>query len=61
MQINKHMMVSQQEQQRGELMQQLEMNRRQSASPVERENKIRLDILKQKDKTSESAVASPEV
>ena len=54
-------MVSQQEQQRGELMQQLEMNRRQSASPVERENKIRLDILKQKDKTSESAVASPEV
>merc|ERR1719195_1931998 len=26
-----------------------------------RENKFRLDILKQKDKTSESAVASPEV
>ena len=27
----------------------------------ERENKFRLDVLKQKDKTSESAVASPEV
>ena len=26
-----------------------------------RENKFRLDILKQKDKTTESAVASPEV
>ena len=63
------MLASQHEQQLGVFIQQMEEQRRrqEEAGAGERlerphtENKFRLDVLKQKDKTSESAVASPEV
>ena len=63
------MLASQHEQQLGVFIQQMEEQRRrqeeagigeQGERPTP-ENKFRLDVLKQKDKTSESAVASPEV
>ena len=63
------MLASQHEQQLGVFIQQMEEQRRrqeeagigeQGERPTT-ENKFRLDVLKQKDKTSESAVASPEV
>ena len=71
-QLNKQMLASQHEQQLGVFIQQMEEQRRrqEEAGAGERlerlerpptENKFRLDVLKQKDKTSESAVASPEV
>lgn len=60
------MLASQHEQQLGAFIQQMEEQRRrqEAGERLERppaENKFRLDVLKQKDKTSESAVASPEV
>ena len=61
------MLASQHEQQLGAFIQQMEEQRRRQEEAGERlerppaENKFRLDVLKQKDKTSESAVASPEV
>ena len=63
------MLASQHEHQLGAFIQQMEeQRRRQEEAGVgeqrERpppENRFRLDVLKQKDKTSESAVASPEV
>ena len=61
------MLASQHEQQLGAFIQQMEEQRRRQEEAGERlerppaENKFRLDILKQKDKISESAVASPEV
>ena len=71
-QLNKQMLASQHEQQLGAFIQQMEDQRRrqEEAGPGDRlermerqpsEHKFRLDVLKQKDKTSESAVASPEV
>ena len=66
-QLNKQMLASQHEQQLGAFIQQIEEQRRrqeEAGEMLERpqaENKFRLDVLKQKDKTSESAVASPEV
>ena len=61
------MLRSQHEQQLSVFLQhQLDQQRRREELTAvsvtkERENKFRLDVLKQKDKTSESAVASPEV
>ena len=65
--MNKQMLRSQHEQQLSVFLQQQldHQRRREELSAVnlskERENKFRLDVLKQKDKTTESAVASPEV
>ena len=64
------MLASQHEQQLGAFIQQMEEQRRrqeEAGGEQERqerpppESRFRLDVLKQKDKTSESAVASPEV
>ena len=62
------MLASQHEQQLGAFIQQMEEQRRRQeedgVGEQERpppESRFRLDVLKQKDKTSESAVASPEV
>ena len=66
-QLNKQMLRSQHEQQLNVFLQhQLDQQRKRDEMTAvnltkERENKFRLDVLKQKDKTSESAVASPEV
>ena len=65
--MNKQMLRSQHEQQLSVFLQhQMDQQRRREELTAvnmtkERENKFRLDVLKQKDKTSESAVASPEV
>ena len=68
-QLNKQMLRSQHEQQLSVFLQhQLDQQRRREELTAvnlsltkERENKFRLDVLKQKNKTTESAVASPEV
>ena len=67
--MNKQMLRSQHEQQLSVFLQhQLDQQRRREELTAvnlsltkERENKFRLEVLKQKDKTTESAVASPEV
>lgn len=60
-QKNRQMLQSQHEKQLGAFLQQLEQQRKREEIAKERENQFRLDVLKQKDKTCESAVASPEV
>ena len=61
------MYISHHEQQLGELLQQQMENRKSgetNSSNInikERDEKFRLEVLKQKDKTCESAIASPEV
>ena len=68
-QLNKQMLASQHEQQLGVFIQQMgEQRRRGQGEAGERlerppppETKFRLDILKQKSKPGESAMASPEV
>ena len=60
-QKNRQMLQSQHEKQLGAFLQQLEQQRKRDEMAKERESQLRLDVLKQKDKTCESAVASPEV
>ena len=60
-QKNRAILQSQHEKQLGAFLHQLEQQRKREELAKERENQLRLDVLKQKDKTCESAVASPEV
>jgi len=60
-QKNRALLHSQHEKQISAFLQQLEQQRQREEAEKQRDSRVRLDVLRQKDETNQSAVASPEV